>query len=58
MGTDIYINNLRLYDITDNSKVSILKNGQVKVNEIIEMNKNKTLILNGIDIETNEIYEF
>lgn len=58
MGTDIYINNLRLYDITDNSKVSILKNGQVKVNEIIETNKNKTLILNGIDIETNEIYEF
>lgn len=58
MGTDIYINNLRLYDITNNPKVSILKNGQVKVNEIIETNKNKTLILNGIDVETNEIYEF
>ena len=58
LGTDLYINNVRLYDLTINNELSINKQGQFINNGIIEMNKEQTSFMSGRDIITNQIYEY
>ena len=44
LGTDLYINELSLTDITDNKSVMVNKKGQLETKEIIEYNFKPTLI--------------
>lgn len=57
LGTDIYITNLRMYDITNIKNISINKIGQLINNEIIEDNT-LTSFENGGSILTNNFYEY
>lgn len=60
LGTDIYITNLRMYDITneDESKINISKNGILTSNNYIE-GYDKTSFLNySSDVLTNKLYEY
>lgn len=57
LGTDLYITNLRLYDITDGiDSFKISKQGIILTNEISEGNT-LAQINNGQEIVCNEIYE-
>ncbi len=59
LGTDLYITNLRMYDITNNDKnFSILKSGIIETNGIIERTNNLTSISYGKEIETFQLYEY
>lgn len=58
LGTDIYINNIGLYDITDGQKISLTKTGQLKVNDTIEENINKASFMNSTNINLNNFYEY
>lgn len=57
MGTDIYITNLRMYDITNGEKTSVNKVGQLLTCEPIEVG-NIGSIQNGGDILGSSFYEY
>lgn len=54
LGTDIYITNIRMYDITNNKRVSINKNGNVNCNAVSEGFDNCSF---GSELCVNEIIE-
>lgn len=59
LGTDLYINNVRLYDITTASNQNITKSGILYTNELIEVDCNKTSIMkDSNNIRTENIYEY
>lgn len=58
LGTELYINNLRMYDLTENQNLSLNKNGQLITNGIIETNKQQTSFMSGKDILLNNFYEY
>lgn len=59
LGTDLYINNIRMYDITGKTlKVSFNKKGQAEVYSIIEDNPISANIQNGLDISCQNFYEY
>ena len=57
-GTDLYINNVRLYDITNGQKISINKQGQLLANGIIESPRKLTSFLNTEEVLTDNFYEY
>ena len=58
LGTDLYINNLRMYDITLKPKVSINKQGQIKPGQVIEENLNLANAKRNLDIGCQSFYEY
>lgn len=59
LGTDLYITNLRMYDITDNEKnYSITKEGIILPAQVIEMPINQASIQNSGDLICNNFYEY
>ena len=58
LGTDLYINNLRMYDLTASQNLSINKQGQLINNGIIEIDKNQSSFMPGRDINANNFYEY
>lgn len=54
LGTDIYITNIRMYDITDNKQVSVNKNGNVNCNAVIDGFNQCSF---GSELHVNEIIE-
>ena len=52
LGTDLYIRNIRLYDITDGNKRNISKQGIVNVNDIVEENRKAEVTYGSIVCET------
>ena len=57
MGTEIYITNLRLYDITTIDKENIFKNGTMQFSSLIESDRQLVSIQYGNDLLSNEIIE-
>ena len=55
MGTDLYITNIRMYDITDNPDFDISKEGIVSVNQLIEGPETK--IMKTKDLITTNFIE-
>lgn len=59
LGTDLYITNLRMYDVTDNEKnYSITKEGIILPAQVIEMPINQVSIQNSGDLICNNFYEY
>lgn len=58
LGTDLYINNLRMYDITLEPKVSINKQGQIRPGQVIEENLNLANVKRNLDIGCQNFYEY
>lgn len=59
LGTDLYITNLRMYDITNNEKnYSITKEGIILPAQVIEMPITQASIQNSGDLICNNFYEY
>ena len=59
LGTDIYITNLRMYDITNNnSQFSITKSGIIYTNGCTERNAQLTSIIDGKELYSHNLYEY
>lgn len=58
LGTDLYLNKLRLYDLTTSESLSINKQGQLLNNGLIEIDKNQASFMNGQDINASSFYEY
>ena len=58
MGTDVYITNIRMYDITDNNNsMSFSKEGIIYTVSLIE-NSSNCLINNIGEIQTTNLIEY
>lgn len=57
LGTDIYISNIKLHDITDNKVYKINKNNTIKTTEIITGRRNSTRINSDGVISVNNVIE-
>lgn len=60
LGTDIYITNFRMYDITNNSDnfIKIIKNGTFFANSFEEIADNVKFFKYGDEIHANNFYEY
>lgn len=58
LGTELYINNIRMYDLNIDQQLSINKQGQLINNGIIETNKQQASFMSGKDILLNNFYEY
>lgn len=59
LGTDIYITNLRCYDITEpDNSTSIEKSGIVLASEFVEGEQSKPCIYSSAEIQMNEFIEY
>ena len=59
LGTDLYITNLRCYDITEPTNViSVQKSGIVLAGEFTESDQSQTKFLSGGEILSNEFIEY
>ena len=58
MGTDLYINNVRMYDITNFQNISITKKGQILIGGILEENITSANFKRNYDIGCQHFYEY
>ena len=60
LGTDLYITNLRMYDITtgENTPLSIKKNGIILSSSIVETINDQASIQNNSELFCNNFYEY
>lgn len=56
-GTELFLNNFRMYDITNTPNFNVSKTGNLNCVDIGE-NYSKTSLRNGGFLETNQIYEY
>ena len=58
LGTDLYITNLRMYDITDGKNFQIFKTGIISTAGIIERDQNLTSLNKSGELLVNNFYEY
>ena len=58
LGTDLYLSNFRMYDMTSEEKFQILKTGIASATGFIERTQNQASINKGGEILGFEIYEY
>lgn len=56
LGTDLYISNIRMYDITNNPKFEVKKSNQI-LGSLTESKSSNFNVQNGFELITNNFYE-